>query len=487
MDENSIFKNPSEVVKEPIPSENNPIVPPQSSVTPPPVPPPAPPSTPPYQPEEIREGSSIFSKIFKIILGFAFVSVIGYVAANFILPRFFPPSEENKVMLTYWGIWEEGEQIQPVIEEFEKQNPNIKVEYAKQNINEYKERLVTRSNNGNGPDIFSFHNTWVPMLSDLLLPLPSDVISKEDFAANYYPVIQTDLIRDGAIYGMPVQIDTLNLFINKDLFDAAGLNPPTTWIEFSNYSRQLTVKDESGKIITSGAAMGTFANVDNAPEIVSMLFVQNGVNLREISSTQEAASDALSFYTSFALPPYNVWDKTLDQSVRMFANGSLAMYFGYSWDYFAIKSINPNLSFEIYPVPHLPDQNKTIASYWAEGVLSKSRHQKEALAFIKHLTSKESLQKLYAEEAKVRNFGEPYPRIDMAESLSNSVVYPFVKSASFAVSTYFADGTFDNGLNANANFHLETAVNSILAGESPQSAAAALSEGVSQVLTEYGL
>ena len=171
----------------------------------------------------------------------------------------------------------------------------------------------------------------------------------------------------------------------------------------------------------------------------------------------------------------------------MFANGSLAMYFGYSWDYFAIKSINPNLSFEIYPVPHLPDQNKTIASYWAEGVLSKSRHQKEALAFIKHLTSKESLQKLYAEEAKVRNFGEPYPRIDMAESLSNSVVYPFVKSASFAVSTYFADGTFDNGLNANANFHLETAVNSILAGESPQSAAAALSEGVSQVLTEYGL
>ena len=318
------------------------------------------------------------------------------------------------------------------------------------------------------------------------MPLPNGTISKEDFDKNYYPVVKKDLIKNGAIYGIPLQMDTLNLYINKDLFQASGLKVPTNWIEFRDYARQLTVKDENNNIKTAGAALGTYGNIAHAPDIISMLFAQNGVNLEDISLDTQAVSDALNFYSSFALPLANVWDNTLDHSVRAFASGNLAMYFGYSWDFFTIKSINPNLSFDIYPVPSLPGRNITIASYWAEGVSAKSIHQKEALLFLKFLTLKETEQRLFTEESKTRNFGEPYARMELSESLRNSVAYPFVANARQAVSSFFVDGTYDNGLNSQMNTYLGIAVDSILEGTSPQSAAENLSAGATQVLRQYG-
>lgn len=467
MDENTIFQSLPETDKQPKTLVDTPVAPlPQDLPTSPP--------------------SSIISKILKIFLGIVIVLSVIFIIFNFVLPRF-SGSKSNKITLVYWGLWEDSSVIAPIISDFEETNPNIKIDYSKQDIKkQYRERLITRSSNGNGPDVFRFHNTWIPELPNLLLPLPTSIISKEEFTKNYYPVAKSDLIKNGAIYGIPLQIDTLNLYINTELFRSAGLKPPTNWIEFTDYSRQLTVKDENNNIKTAGAAMGTYGNVNHAPSIISMLFVQNGVDLKDIATSSENASDALRFYSSFALPGANVWDDTLGSSVEMFASGSLAMYFGYSWDFFIIKSINPNLSFNIYPVPSLPGKNITIASYWAEGVSSKSKHQKEALLFLKYLAQKETAQKLFSEESKTRNFGEPYARTDLADSLKSSVAYPFVESAPSAVSSFFAEDTYDNGLNSQMNIYLGNAVDSILNGTSPQSAVETLSAGVTQVLKQYG-
>ncbi|MDP2638043.1 MAG: sugar ABC transporter substrate-binding protein, partial [Candidatus Levybacteria bacterium] len=461
MDENTIFQSPSG-------SQNPPESQKQEALVGNPVTPPPPDDLPSAPPP-----SKLF-KILKILLGVVAVLIVIFLVFNFVLPKIFPGSSLAKVTLTYWGF-EDQAVFQPVISEFEKNNPNIEITYVKQDRKQYRERVVTRSSNGNGPDVFKFHNSWVPMLSDLLLPLPESVITKEEFAKIYYPVASSDLIKNGVIYGVPLEVDTLNLYINSDLFKAAGLNPPTTWIEFRDDARQLTVKDENNNIKTSGVAMGTFDNITHAPDIISMLFAQNGVNLKNISSSPQEVSDALNFYTSFALPQANVWNDTFDESVKVFASGSLAMYFGYSSDFFTIKSINPNLSFNIYPVPNLPGQKATVASYWAEGASSKSEHQKEALLFLKYLAQKETQQKLFTEESKIRNFGKPYARVDLADKLNNSAIYPFVSSAQFAVSSFFVDGTYDNGLNSQMNNHLNTAVDSILRGSSPQSATETLS------------
>jgi len=440
-----------------------------------------------HPPDELPSApppSPIF-KILKIILGIGIMLAILFLILNFVLPKIFKKSLTTTT-LVYWGLWEDLPQMQSVISDFERDHHGIKISYSRQDIKDYRDRLITRTNNGNGPDIFRFHNSWVPMLTSFLLPLPNSAITKEEFTKNYYFLTKTDLIKNGAIYGIPLQIDTLNLYINKDIFVSSGLMPPTTWIEFGNYARQLTVKDENNTIKTAGAAMGTFGNITHAPDIISMLFAQNGVDINNISANSKDAADALNFYSSFALPTANVWDDTLDSSIKMFASGSLAMYFGYYWDFFTIKSINPSLSFDIVAVPTLPGQSATTASYWVEGVSSKTRHQKEALLFIKYLARKEVAQKLFSEQSKTRNFGEPYARVDLADSLKNTIIYPFVANANFAISSFFVDGTYDNGLNSQMNTYLENAINSILKGSSPESAVETLTQGVMQVLKQYG-
>ncbi len=427
-----------------------------------------------------------FPTPLKMILGVIVVAVFIFLIVHFVVPLF--KSNNQKVTLAYWGLWEDSGVVKSTIADFEKKNPTITVEYTKEDVKGYRERLTTRLQNGTGPDVFRFHNSWLPMFSSTLLPLPSDVIGKKDFEQSFYPTTQSDLEKNGAIYGIPLEIDTLSLFVNSDMLSAQGLQPPTTWEEFLADARKLTVPDETNtRIKTSGAALGTFDNITHAPDILSLLLAQNGANLTNLSATPINAADAFNFYISFATGDSKVWDTTLDPSLLAFEKGNLAMYFGYSWDVFAIKAVSPDLKFQVVPVPHLPNRNMTIASYWAEGVSVKSKHTKEALLFMKFLAEKDTEQKFFSEISKTRLFGEPYARVDLADSLKdNTLAYPFVSQAKTAVSSYFVGDTFDNGLNSQLNSYLGNAVRSMLANTSAQTAIGTLSQGATQVLRQYG-
>ena len=429
---------------------------------------------------------SLLKKILKVGIGLVVVLLVFTLLFTVVVPMLLG-SSNGKVTLTYWGLWEDSKTMQSLIDGFERQNPNITIDYSKQDIKQYRERLLTRIANGNGPDIFRFHNSWYSMYASVLLPLPTDTITPVDFKKTFYPVAGQDLIKNGGIYGVPLEIDTLALYVNSQLFQAAGLQPPTNWNDFINDARAMTVKDADGKIKTAGAAMGSFDNVTHAPDILSLLFLQNGVDLLKIQDSSDRAANALSFYTAFATDQNNVWDNTLDPSILAFSRGNLAMYFGYSWDYFTIKQNNPNLAFQIVTVPQLPNQNVNLASYWVEGVSVKTKHQKEALLFIKYLAQKSTEESLYAEQAKTRTFGEAYARVDLGGALkANPVLAPFVEEAPSAFSSPFVDSTYDNGLNQGLNTYLGNAVNAILNGDSPQTAVETLSQGATQVFQKYG-
>ncbi len=422
--------------------------------------------------------------IFKILGGLV-VLLIVVVLISFISSLFKPTSDNGKVTLTYWGLWEDSNVFQSVINDFQRQNPNITVTYTKQDPVKYTDRLLTRIQNGSGPDIFRFHNTWVTPLQSVLLPLPSIVLDKKQLQDNYFPVMTTDLVRNGAIYGLPLQMDNLVLYTNKDIFDHAGAKVPATWEEFVTVSKGLTVKDSTGHIKTAGAAIGTYENVSHAPDIVSLLLLQNGARLDKLQGSQNA-TDALNFYTSFAKTDDRVWDSTLDTSLLAFARGKVAMYFGYSYDYFAIKAAAPQLAFEIHPVPHLLGRDMSIASYWVEGVSSKSKHQKEALRFLQYLSQKDVLAKLYTEEAKTRQFGEVYPRKDLANTLSaDPILTPFAGQATKAVSSFFVGDTNYDGFNGGLNRYLGNAVNGLLNNTSADSALSTLAQGVTQIFNQY--
>jgi multiple sugar transport system substrate-binding protein len=426
-------------------------------------------------------------KLKKILIG------VGILILIIILGVMLRPRGETtqQVKLQWWGLWEESSAVQGLIADFKKEHPNIDVEYQKRSPQEYRERLLARIENGSGPDIFRYHNTWRPMLGDVLLPLSSDVISADEFQEVYYPVVQKDLVSKGAIYGIPMNIDSLAMFVNPELFEAAGVQVPNNWDDFVKVSKQLTVKDSTGKIKTAGAALGTYDNINHAPDIISLLFVQQGVDMDKFTANPKTQQDALKFYTSFSTGNENVWDATLDNSILAFSRGNLAIYFGYSWDVFAIQKLNKDFQFKIYPVPGLPGKKTTIASYWVEGVNAKSPNKKAALEFMKHLAKKETAEKFYAETAKTRAFGEPYARKDLRENLREEpLVYPFLSQLDDASSTLFSSDTHDGdtGLNTTLNGYLGTSIRALINdADSPDKAVEELNNGVLQVYKKYDI
>jgi multiple sugar transport system substrate-binding protein len=438
------------------------------------------------------------SKKLKIIIGaIASLAVIVFIISLVVgIFRSKPLNEGyNNTTLTYWGLWEEKKTLQPVIDDFEKKYPGIKVNYIKQDPDKYKDRLLTRIKNGTeDPDVFTYHNTWLLSLTNssdnVLLPLPISVVVPDEFKKTYFPVVFKDLSKNGAIYGLPQGIDTLALFINKDIFQAGQIHIPQTWDEFNTAAKTLTVKDGNKQIKTSGAAMGLYDNITHAPDIISLLLATNGVDVNTIDKQPNYVGESISYYTSFAKGNDSVWDGTLINSRDAFAAGNLAMYFGYSWDIFAIQAANKNLLFEIHPVPYLPKggnatTKQSIASYWANGVSKKSKHQKEALLLIKYLAQKDVVQKIYSESSKTRLFGVPYARIDLAATLSdNSMIYPFVKQAKNASSSYFASDTHDTSYNEPLNDYLANAIRQVHSSDSVTSIVTTLLQGVSQVRTQ---
>ena len=439
---------------------------------------PPPPPPPEMEGEEVRK-----PPLFLFIVVGA-LAIIGLIFFFFKILR--KPKSGSEVNLTYWGLWEEESALAPIIESFQKDNPNIKITYQKHSPQDFRGRVMAAIEAGEGPDILRFHNTWLPMLEGYLAPVPEKMMDSSQFESTFYPVASQDLKLQDKYYGLPLEIDGLALFYNEDILSAAGFSVPASWEDFQNQAFSLTVKDENNKIITSGAALGTASNIEHFSDILGLIMLQNGVNLQAPSSPE--GIEALTFYRMFAEPPQNTWDETLDNSILAFAAGEVAMIFAPSWQVFVIQAMNPNLNFKIAPVPQLHGVNISWASYWVEGVSSKSQHQDEAFEFLKYLISKETMVSLYTETAKTRLFGEPYSRTDLAATLlDDPFLGPFISQAQNAQSFYMCSETHDDGINDKIIKYYEDAVNSLSLGTSPQSALETVSRGIQQILVNYDL
>ena len=395
--------------------------------------------------------------------------------------------------ITWWGLWEDPSVVQPLIDSYESQHAGVKVNYIKQSPQDYRERLTSSLAKGEGPDIFSFHNSWVPMFKSNLDALPASVMNPADFAKTFYPIASSDLTSGSSIVGIPLEYDALTLYINQDIFEKAGKDAPTTWDDFRNLAKTLTVKDDQGVITQAGAAMGRTENVDHWPEILALLMLQNGVNLS--NPTTKSAQDALTFFTIFSTSD-GIWDATLPTSTQAFAAGKLAMYIGPSWRAFDIIQQNPSVRFKTFPIPQLPKDNPnqadiTYATYWVQGVWSGGSNKGTAWDFLKFMSTQDSLTKLYQNATKFRNFGEPYSRVDMANLLTDHpLVGSVVQQAPGAISWYLDSRTFDGptGINSLMINYFADAVNTVANGDDPvDKALTTAASGIAQVLVQYKL
>ena len=394
--------------------------------------------------------------------------------------------EGGPITLTYFGLWEEENLIKPVIEEYQKLNPNITINYDRQSSVNYRTRLQTQIKEEQGPDIFRIHNSWLPMFENDLAPSPTEIFSPADYKALFYPVAAESFVKGSQIYAAPFEIDGLALYINEELLNNVGGQIPKTWQEFIDSATKMTVRDALG-IKTAGAAIGSTGNVDHWSDILGLLLLQQpGVNLNNMATSQVA--EVFTFYTGFVTDPKRkVWDRDLPNSTTMFASGRLGFYFAPSWRAHELRVANPNLKFKVVMVPQLSSQRQVgWASFWGEAVSKYSKNSEEAWKFVKFLTSAEAQKILYAEASKVRLFGEPYSLINLTAEVANDpVVGAFVTQGPNYKFWYLSSNTFDLGINDEMIKYFEDGINATLGGTDPQVALQTVDKGVKQVLDKY--
>ncbi len=367
--------------------------------------------------------------------------------------------------LTVWGLWENPDVINKVINKFNETYPEVVINYDDRSVLkplvEYKERVFARATDETGPDVMRVHVSWLPKLVGSLTPMPSSMMSTGDFSTKFYPSATANLIKDDKIYGVPSYYDGLVLVYNKDHFEEVGqTEAPTAWEEFRRLALQLTIRggDQGKDIIRGGAAIGTSNNVDFFSDILGLLFTQARIGVPEGIDTK-SAQDALTFYLNFVIED-KVWSEQMPEASVAFSQGKASMIIVPTWNLLDIITAHPEMNIGVAPVPQAQaDSPAGWATYWVDVVPRSSKNADAAWALINFMSEREQQLLTYNEATKYRVYGSAYSLVDLAGELSaNTYLKPALDTANVA-STNILAGRAGNRRETEA---LQAAVKSVL-------------------------
>ena len=387
---------------------------------------------------EHTDSNSGYEKIMK--KGKLMLAIIGVIIffMVFLLIILFAKKRNTtgkQVVLTYWGLWEDKDVMQPLIDEFEKTHPGIKINYIKQdfgftsenyaNVGTYYSSVLERLSKTGGVDIMRVHVSWIPNIVNLLYPAPNNIFPASEVQQNYYKPVVNASVFNNYVYDIPLYLDGLVMFYNPTLFKQANIQDvPQTWEDVVNDAPKLTKKQDN-RIIQAGVAIGTGSNIFHSPETILMMFTQADVKVidfknKTFSFATDEATAAVKFYTDFA-KKYQMWSYTLPSDLKMFSQCRLAMLFAPSWRAINFIASNPKLKFKVAPPPVLPgarpEVDRYIGSYYTEVVPRNAPHPKEAWIFLHWLSQPEQLQKFYQLQYQAHKAALPSPRKDVQQDV----------------------------------------------------------------------
>lgn len=244
-----------------------------------------------------------------------------------------------------------------------------KVSYIGKPADTFEAELADAIAEGRGPDLIIISQEQLADTADKIAPIPSSTISERTFRDTYLPEAELFLTTKGT-YGIPFVLDPLVMYYNRTLTQAAGAaEAPRTWEAVSGLSPAVTRMDAGGSLTKSGIAFGTYENIENARAVLSLLFMQAGysVTARSGDALQSTltrpigqnygtspAVSAINYYVQFSNPAKTTyaWNRGIQSARAAFLAGDLALYFGFASEQPGLAAGNPNLDFDMAPVPN---------------------------------------------------------------------------------------------------------------------------------------
>ncbi|MBI2013431.1 MAG: extracellular solute-binding protein [Candidatus Colwellbacteria bacterium] len=324
----------------------------------------------------------------KIIIAIA-IGVVFLFSLLLIVGR--RPPQSSVAQLSFWGLEQETPAWNALIGAYSTLHPRTRITYTGFDEDVYEKTLLDNMAAGTGPDVFIFRNDWFTKHKNKIVSAPADLISPATVTEKFPAVVSSDFVDGGAVWGLPLSIDTLALIYNVGLFDASGVaSPQSNWDEVQRWIPRLR-RIEGGILTRASVSLGgSEKSVANSADILRLLMLQHGARLTDLDyqrATFNSSSglEASEFYMKFS-NKQNIsyaWEESFDNSLKSFADGKTAAVFAYFSQIPQIKAMNPGVRIGILPAPQFDiDQPVNYAKYWALTASNATKSRGTAWDFI---------------------------------------------------------------------------------------------------------
>ena len=313
----------------------------------------------------------------------------------------------GKTTITMWhamgGV--NGEALQEMVDDFNASQDEVQVNIEYQgNYDDTITKLKAAMQSGELPDICQMYDVGTKFMVDSGLVIPVEDMFEStgydkstvmDVITSYYSV-------NGKQYSMPFNVSTPMLYYNKDVFEAAGLDPetpPTTYAQVLDYAKQI-VDSGAANVGYAQAIYGwffeqqlaglglTYGNNDNGrtSDVTAVDFDSNGGGLKVMQMWKDLYD---SGYTA------NYGTNTADTQTAFFSGETAMMIESTA----VLKNATDSVSFDLgtgyLPVIEENDEGGVIiggASLWLMDTGNEDT-ENAAWKFIEYTTSAEAQAK----------------------------------------------------------------------------------------------
>lgn len=297
-----------------------------------------------------------------------------------LIPFFICSCSKNNVeeiKFSSWGSITEVQIINDIINNFEKENPEIRVNFMHIPQN-YFQKIHLLFASSQAPDVIFINNLYLPVYENKLEDL-SNIIDRD----NYYPQSLVALSYYNKVLAFPRDISNIVIFYNKNI--VGEINPNWNFNDFEKY-----IKHDYGK---DKYAISFERDIFWAKPYILTLGFDEGIEFYK------------NLEGKYSPAPAEVGSST---QAQMFLEEKLAFYASGRWMY---PKISKDSKFE-FGIVTFPGTTAADASGWA--ISKDSKHKNAAIKFVKYLSSKNSIEYMTKSGLIVP------ARIDASKLLDNS-------------------------------------------------------------------
>ena len=324
----------------------------------------------------------MMKKVLFVIFSCLVLIMVGFLCLNNL-----KSGQDRQVVIQFasWGSESEIKILKPLLENFEKENPNIKIDFLHIPQNYFQKiHLLIASNTA--PDVIFMNNQYLPIYANAGVLEDLSQYDKDFQRDKFFESSIKALTYDKKIYAIPRDISTLVIFYNKDIFDKYGVNyPKENWSydEFLKTAKKLTHRPN-------------LYGISFEEEPIFYLPYLMSFGLEKIPeyddlSTQKGLKLYAELRNKYHVAPLKTESASATMA-QMFLQGKLAMHLTGRW---LVPKYRQDAKFRwdvvTFPVGSSGSITPADVSGWA--VSKNSKHKKEAIMLIQYLSSEKSAEK----------------------------------------------------------------------------------------------